>query len=120
MVDVSRKLLAECRAETSAWVAMNPQVLDPALPGNRKGNPFKGARIAGKQAAKRTSELIPMCHGVAPRFVDISYFLCEDEITLCSRASTTSETRVEREALTALSVAALTFLTCARFQIRAS
>jgi cyclic pyranopterin phosphate synthase len=55
-----------------------------------------------------------MCHGVALRFVDISYSLCEDEVTLRPRASATAETKVEREALTAISVAALTILICAR------
>jgi cyclic pyranopterin phosphate synthase len=86
---------------------MSPWVL-AALPGNQKGNPFEPARIAEIRAAKRTSELIPMCHRLTLSFVDISYLLCEDEVTLCSRASTTAETGVEMEALTADSVAALT------------
>jgi cyclic pyranopterin phosphate synthase len=107
MVDVSRKLPTERSAEASARVVMSPAVL-AALPGNRKGNPFEVARIAGIQAAKRTAELIPMCHNVALSFVDISYSLCKDGVTLCSRASTTAETGVEMEALTAVSVAALT------------
>ncbi len=107
MVDVSRKLPTERSAEASARVIMSPRVL-AALPGNQKGNPFEVARIAGIQAAKRTAELIPMCHSIALSFVDISYSLCEDGVTLCSRASTTAETGVEMEALTAVSVAALT------------
>jgi cyclic pyranopterin phosphate synthase len=107
MVDVSAKQPTLRSAQASARVMMSPQVL-AALPGNRKGNPFEVARIAGIQAAKRTWELIPMCHPVALSFVDISYSLCEDGVELLSLASTTAGTGVEMEALTAVSVAALT------------
>jgi cyclic pyranopterin monophosphate synthase len=107
MVDVSGKASTVRTAEASARVMMSPKVL-AALPRNPKGDPFEVARIAGIQAAKRTSELIPMCHPVALSFVDISYSLCEDGISLLSRASTTAGTGVEMEALTAVSVAALT------------
>jgi cyclic pyranopterin monophosphate synthase len=107
MVDVSAKPATVRTAEASARVVMNPRVL-AALPSNPKGNPFEVARIAGIQAAKRTWELIPMCHPVALSFVDISYSLCEDGVALRSRASTTAGTGVEMEALTAVSVAALT------------
>jgi cyclic pyranopterin phosphate synthase len=107
MVDVSGKLPTVRHAEASARVVMSPKVL-AALPNNPKGNPFEVARIAGILAAKRTSELIPMCHPVPLSFVDISYSLCEDGVTLLSRASTTAGTGVEMEALTAVSVAALT------------
>jgi cyclic pyranopterin monophosphate synthase len=107
MVDVSAKPPTLRSAEASARVLMSAQVL-AALPGNRKGNPFEVARIAGIHAAKRTSELIPMCHPVALSFVDISYSLCEDGVELLSLASTTAGTGVEMEALTAVSVAALT------------
>ena len=107
MVDVSAKLPTLRSAEASARVVMSAQVL-AALPSNPKGNPFEVARIAGIQAAKRTSELIPMCHPVALSFVDISYSMCEDGVELLSRASTTAGTGVEMEALTAVSVAALT------------
>jgi cyclic pyranopterin phosphate synthase len=107
MVDVSGKVPTVREAEASARVVMNPQVL-AALPSNPKGNPFEIARIAGIQAAKRTWDLIPMCHPVALSFVDISYSLCEDGVNLHSRASTTAGTGVEMEAMTAVSVAALT------------
>jgi cyclic pyranopterin phosphate synthase len=107
MVDVSAKPPTVRTAEASAHVVMSPKVL-AALPANPKGDPFEVARFAGIQAAKRTSELIPMCHPVALSFVDISYFLCEDGVALLSRASTTAGTGVEMEALTAVSVAALT------------
>jgi cyclic pyranopterin phosphate synthase len=107
MVDVSGKTPTVRTAEASARVIMSPKVM-AALPANPKGNPFEVARIAGIQAAKRTSELIPMCHPVALSYVDISYSLCEDGVSLQSQASTTGGTGVEMEALTAVSVAALT------------
>jgi cyclic pyranopterin phosphate synthase len=107
MVDVSGKSATVRTAEASARVLMSRKVL-AALPQNPKGDPFEVARIAGIQAAKRTSELIPMCHPVALSFVDISYSLCEDGVNLLSRASTTAETGVEMEVLVAVSVAALT------------
>jgi cyclic pyranopterin phosphate synthase len=107
MVDVSAKLPTLRAAEASARVTMSAQVL-AALPKNPKGDPFEVARIAGIQAAKRTWELIPMCHPVALSYVDISYSLCKDGVELLSRASTTAGTGVEMEALTAVSVAALT------------
>jgi cyclic pyranopterin phosphate synthase len=107
MVDVSGKPATVRTAEASARVVMSPKVL-AALPDNPKGDPFEVARIAGIQAAKRTWELIPMCHPVALSFVDISYSLCEDGVALLSRATTTAGTGVEMEALTAVSVAALT------------
>jgi cyclic pyranopterin phosphate synthase len=107
MVDVSGKVPTVRTAEASASVMMNRKVL-AALPQNPKGDPFEVARIAGILAAKRTSELIPMCHPVALSFVDISCSLCEDGVNLLSRASTTAETGVEMEALVAVSVAALT------------
>ena len=107
MVDVSGKASTVRTAEASARVVMSPKVLS-ALPQNPKGNPFEVARIAGIQAAKRTSELIPMCHAVTLSHVDISYSLCQDGVVLSSRTSTTAGTGVEMEALTAVSVAALT------------
>lgn len=107
MVDVSGKPPTVRTAEASARVVMSPKVL-AALPANPKGDPFEVARIAGILAAKRTWELIPMCHPVALSFVDISYSLCEDGVALLSRAATTAGTGVEMEALTAVSVAALT------------
>ncbi len=107
MVDVSEKKLTARTAEASARVIMSPEVM-AALDRNPKGNPFEVARFAGIQASKRTSDLIPMCHPVALSYVDISYSLCEDGVVLQSRASTVSGTGVEMEALTAVSVAALT------------
>lgn len=107
MVDVSAKLPTLRTAEASARVVMSAKVM-AALPANPKGDPFEVARIAGIQAAKRTWELIPMCHPVNLSHVDISYTMCEDGVELRSHASTTAGTGVEMEALTAVSVAALT------------
>ena len=107
MVDVSAKAPTTRTAEASARLVMGPKVM-AALARNPKGDPFEVARIAGIQAAKRTWELIPMCHPLPLSYVDISYTLCEDGVSLLSRASTTAATGVEMEALTAVSVAALT------------
>lgn len=107
MVDVSAKAATRREAEASAFVAMSQQVLD-ALPENPKGNPLEVARFAGIAAAKRTSELIPMCHPLALSFVDVTTEVCENGVKIGSRAVTTGPTGVEMEALVAASVAALT------------
>src|SRR5262249_30276209 len=107
MVDVSAKTATRREAEASAFVAMSPEVLR-ALPRNPKGNPLEVARIAGISAAKRTSELIPMCHPLALSFVDVTTQVCENGVKVQSKAATTAQTGVEMEALVAASVAALT------------
>lgn len=107
MVDVSAKAPTRREAEASAFVAMTPAVL-AALPQNPKGNPLEVARIAGIMAAKRTSELIPMCHPLPLALVDVDVVLCENGVTITSKVATTAETGVEMEALVGASVAALT------------
>ncbi len=107
MVDVSAKAPTRRQAEASAFVAMSPDVVR-ALPQNPKGNPLEVARIAGISAAKRTSELIPMCHPLALSFVDVTTEVCENGVKICSQAATTAQTGVEMEALVAAGVAALT------------
>ena len=107
MVDVSAKAPTRREAEASAFVAMTAAVL-AALPQNPKGNPLEVARIAGIMAAKRTSELIPMCHPLPLALVDVDVTLCENGVTITSKVATTAETGVEMEALVAASVAALT------------
>ncbi len=107
MVDVSAKAPTRREAEASAFVAMTSAVL-AALPQNPKGNPLEVARIAGIMAAKRTSELIPLCHPLALALVDVDVTLCENGVTITSKVATTAETGVEMEALVAASVAALT------------
>ncbi len=107
MVDVSAKPVTHRRAEASAFVAMSPKVLK-ALPQNPKGDPLEIARIAGIQAAKRTAELIPMCHPLPLSHVDVQMELCENGVAIRSTVATTAVTGVEMEALVAASVAALT------------
>ena len=107
MVDVSAKTATRREAEATAFVAMPPHVVK-ALPRNPKGDPLEIARIAGIAAAKRTAELIPMCHQVPLSHIDVRARLCENGVTLASRVTTTAVTGVEMEALVAASVAALT------------
>src|ERR1700743_333197 len=71
MVDISAKAVTRREAEASAFVVLSDAVL-AALPQNPKGNPLEGARFAGIQAAKRTADLIPMCHPLPLSFVDVS------------------------------------------------
>ncbi len=107
MVDVSAKAETRREAEASAFIEMSREVLE-ALPQNPKGNPLEVARIAGISAAKKTSELIPMCHQLPLSFVDVTTRVCENGVQVHSRAVTTAQTGVEMEALVAASVAALT------------
>jgi cyclic pyranopterin monophosphate synthase len=107
MVDVSGKTATLRTAEASASVLLKPEVLQ-ALPHNKKGSPLEVARIAGIMAAKRTSELIPMCHPVPLTHVDVRVELCENGVAIRSIASTEAVTGVEMEALVAASTAALT------------
>jgi len=107
MVDVSGKSATRREAEASAFVAISPTVL-AALPQNPKGDPLEVARIAGIMAAKRTSELIPLCHPLPLAVVDVDLRLCENGVAVTSRVATTAETGVEMEALVAVSIAALT------------
>ncbi len=107
MVDVSGKLVSRREAEASAFVAMKPTVIK-ALPINPKGDPLEVARIAGIMAAKRTAELIPMCHPLPLSLVDVDLRLCENGVAITSKVATTAETGVEMEAMVAASVAALT------------
>lgn len=107
MVDVSGKASTRREAEASAFVAMEPDTLR-ALPQNAKGNPLEVARIAGIQAAKRTAELIPMCHPLPLSHVDVRAETTAEGIAIRASVATTAQTGVEMEALTAAAVAALT------------
>ena len=107
MVDVSGKSATKREAEASGFVAIMPDVL-ASLPANPKGDPFEVARIAGIMAAKRTSELIPMCHPLPLSLVDVDLRVCENGVAITSKVMTTAETGVEMEALVAVSVSALT------------
>ena len=107
MVDVSHKSPTLREAEAYAFVAMSRKVLR-ALPQNPKGDPLEVARIAGIQAAKRTAELIPMCHPLPLSKVDVSCATRLKGVEIRSLVRTTAVTGVEMEALVAASVAALT------------
>jgi cyclic pyranopterin monophosphate synthase len=107
MVDVSAKQDSRRTATASAFVELSAAVL-AALPSNPKGNPLEVARIAGIQAAKRTSELIPMCHPLPLTHVDVQADVVKGGVRITASAATTGPTGVEMEVLTAATVAALT------------
>jgi cyclic pyranopterin monophosphate synthase len=111
MVDVGEKPATERRAVARAVLRVSPQTASHVLAGDApKGDVLGVARIAGIQAAKRTSELIPLCHPLALTFVGVEGSVDADSgtITLIAEAHTTGPTGVEMEAMTAASVAALT------------
>ena len=113
MVDVSGKATTKREAEASAFVRMEPSVLQ-ALPKNPKGDPLEVARIAGIMAAKRTADLIPMCHSLPLSHVDVEMRLCENGVAITSKVTTTAQTGVEMEALVAASISALTIFDMAK------
>lgn len=107
MVDVSAKTAARREAVASAFVELNQAVLT-SLPQNPKGNPLEVARFAGIQAAKKTSDLIPMCHPLPLTFVDVSAEVVSGGVSIRATAATVAGTGVEMEAMTAAAIAALT------------
>ena len=111
MVDVGGKPATDRRAVASAVVRMTPATAALVQSGDApKGDVLGTARIAGIQAAKRTAELIPLCHPLPLSFVDVAAELdaAAGTVTLTAEARTTAQTGVEMEAMTAASVAALT------------
>jgi cyclic pyranopterin phosphate synthase len=107
MVDVSGKEPTRRTAKASAFVRLSAEVL-AELPRNPKGNPLEVARIAGILAAKKTAELIPMCHPLGLTHLDVETIIEEHGVRIIATAATTGPTGVEMEAMTAASVAALT------------
>jgi cyclic pyranopterin phosphate synthase len=107
MVDVSAKPATRRAARAHAFVRIEARVLRK-LPENPKGNPLEIARIAGIAAAKRTSELIPLCHPLMLSHADVEVSVEKNGVRIVSSAATTGQTGVEMEALTAAAVAALT------------
>src|SRR5580765_5856732 len=89
MVDVSAKIPSKREARASAFVVLKPAVLK-ALPKNPKGDPLEVARLAGMMAAKRTSDLIPMCHPLPLSPVDVTMLLCENGVAINSNVITTA------------------------------
>jgi len=107
MVDVSAKAETRRTATAQAFVRIRPAVLKK-LPDNPKGSPLEVARIAGIAAAKRTADLIPMCHPLLLSHVDVAASIQPRGVRIRATVSTTGPTGVEMEALTAAAVAALT------------
>ena len=107
MVDVSGKPLTARRAVAEALVKMSPRTRR-ALKQNPKGDPLEISRVAGIAAAKRTAELIPLCHPLLLSHVDVRAKLCKNGVLISSTVHSTGPTGVEMEALTATAVAALT------------
>jgi cyclic pyranopterin monophosphate synthase len=109
MVDTGNKEISSRRAVASARVLMSTETVS-ALREHRtpKGDPLEAARLAGIMAAKKTSELIPLCHPLPLTHIDVQAKLEETGVTLEAEVSTNAQTGVEMEALTAVSVAALT------------
>ncbi len=107
MVDVSAKLATARQAVASVLVKMQPRTRR-ALRHNPKGDPLEVARVAGIAAAKRTAELIPLCHPLLLSHIDVQAELCKNGVLITSTIRTTGPTGVEMEALTAAAVAALT------------
>ncbi len=109
MVDVGDKPASKRRALAEALVRMDPATADALFGGSLpKGDALAVARVAGIQAAKRTSELIPLCHPLALTTVSIDIERVDDGAHITSAVGTTGPTGVEMEALTAVSIAALT------------
>jgi len=113
MVDVGGKPLSRRRAVARAVVRVAPETVGQlaSLP---KGDALVTAKLAGIQAAKRTSELIPLCHPLPLTFVGVEIELGEAEVEIVASAETTAQTGVEMEALVAASVAALTIYDMAK------
>jgi cyclic pyranopterin monophosphate synthase len=107
MVDVSAKSETKRTATAHAFVRMTALVIEK-LPANPKGNPLEIARVAGILAAKKTADLIPLCHPLALSHADVDVTIQADGIRIIATATTNAQTGVEMEALTAAAVAALT------------
>ena len=109
MVDVGQKAVVRRTATAAGRMRMSPETVsllrERALP---KGDALNTARIAGVMAAKRTPDLIPLCHGLNLTAVDVEFKVGEDEIDIVATARASDRTGVEMEALTAVSIAALT------------
>ncbi len=107
MVDISEKSMTTRTASAHAFVRMSAEVL-ASLPNNPKGDPLEVARIAAILAAKRTPDLIPLCHQIPISKVDIDFGIESTGIRVTTFVSCIAGTGAEMEALTAAAVAALT------------
>jgi cyclic pyranopterin monophosphate synthase len=107
MVDVSAKKTSNRTASAQAFIRMPAKVI-AMLPNNKKGDPLQVARIAGIAGAKKTAELIPLCHQIPLSHVAVDFETRENGIRIIATATSTAQTGVEMEALTAAAIAALT------------
>ena len=115
MVDVGAKPATQRRAVAGGRITMSPEALEAIRSGNApKGDVLSTARIAGIMAAKRTADLIPLCHPLALTKVGVDFAWEEGSIAVTAIAQTTGPTGVEMEALTAASVALLTLYDMAK------
>jgi cyclic pyranopterin phosphate synthase len=109
MVDVGGKDVTDRRAVARAAVRMSAETLEAVRRGDApKGDVIGTARIAGIQAAKRTADLVPLCHPLPLSYVDVAVELGDTTVVLTAEARTSAQTGVEMEAMTAAAVAALT------------
>lgn len=109
MVDVTPKAATERKATARGFVRIGKDALAKIRTlKTPKGNPLEIARIAGIAAAKRTAELIPLCHPLLLTHIDVATELCENGVEIVSQVTTTGPTGVEMEALTAVAIASLT------------
>ncbi len=109
MVDVSAKAVTDREATARGRITIGAQALEQIREGRlAKGDPLQAARLAGIMAAKRTSDLIPLCHPLPLSHVDVEITALADGYQIDATARTSAQTGVEMEALTAVSVAALT------------
>ncbi|MDI6600986.1 MAG: cyclic pyranopterin monophosphate synthase MoaC [Thermoanaerobacteraceae bacterium] len=109
MVDVSDKDITARVAEAKGTIVMKPDTIDLIRSGGiKKGDVLAVAQVAGIMAAKKTSDLIPMCHPIMTTGIDIGFTVHEDSIDVRAKVKTMERTGVEMEALAAVSVACLT------------
>lgn len=109
MVDTSAKKESDRRAVASARVLMSPETIETLLShGSPKGNPLEAARLAGIMGAKRTADLIPLCHQIRLTHVEVRANLAGYGVSIEAEARATAQTGVEMEALSAATIAALT------------
>jgi cyclic pyranopterin phosphate synthase len=109
MVDVSGKPVVKRIAEATGTIVVGKEVIEALGSGSlRKGDPLSAARIAGIMAAKKTGDMIPLCHPLPLDHLSVDFDVLEDRIEIRASAATAARTGVEMEALTAVSAAALT------------
>ena len=110
MVDVGEKSVTEREAIAECTVRMSPPTIEAVKAGTAKGDALQVARVAGIMAAKRTPELIPLCHPLLITSVSVDFDFVEGGVRIESRVRVTGQTGVEMEALTAAAVAGLTLI----------